>query len=54
MLSLEIITKLKNAKMLSISTTIDKQFATEKEGLTFEPQAQLAYQYLMFDPPYRC
>ncbi|WP_156851105.1 autotransporter outer membrane beta-barrel domain-containing protein [Bartonella refiksaydamii] len=41
--------KLKNAKMLSISTTVGKQFATGMEGLTFEPQAQLAYQHLMFD-----
>ncbi|WP_017195921.1 autotransporter outer membrane beta-barrel domain-containing protein [Bartonella birtlesii] len=41
--------KLKNAKMLSISTTIGKQFATGMEGLTFEPQAQVAYQHLMFD-----
>nr|WP_234924839.1 autotransporter outer membrane beta-barrel domain-containing protein [Bartonella vinsonii] len=41
--------KLKNAKMLSISTTVGKQFATGTEGLTFEPQAQLAYQHLMFD-----
>ncbi|MCZ2158402.1 autotransporter outer membrane beta-barrel domain-containing protein [Bartonella sp. 220] len=41
--------KLKNAKMLSISTTVGKQFATGTEGLIFEPQAQLAYQHLMFD-----
>ncbi|EJF76673.1 outer membrane autotransporter barrel domain-containing protein [Bartonella sp. DB5-6] len=41
--------KLKNAKMLSISTTVGKQFATRMEGLTFEPQAQLAYQHLLFD-----
>ncbi len=41
--------KLKNAKMLSISTTVGKQFATGTEGLIFEPQAQLAYQHLMFN-----
>ncbi|WP_039762601.1 autotransporter outer membrane beta-barrel domain-containing protein, partial [Bartonella queenslandensis] len=41
--------KLKNAKMLSISTTVGKQFATGLQGVTFEPQAQLAYQHLMFD-----
>ncbi|WP_404977317.1 autotransporter outer membrane beta-barrel domain-containing protein [Bartonella sp. CM100XJJH] len=41
--------KLKNAKMLSISTTIGKEFATGMEGLTFEPQAQIAYQHLMFN-----
>ncbi len=40
---------LKNAKMWSISTTIGKQFATGMEEVTFEPQAQLAYQHLMFD-----
>ncbi|WP_375677744.1 MULTISPECIES: autotransporter outer membrane beta-barrel domain-containing protein [unclassified Bartonella] len=42
-------TKLKNAKMLTISTTVSKQFATGIQGVTFEPQAQLAYQHLMFD-----
>ncbi|WP_375651464.1 autotransporter outer membrane beta-barrel domain-containing protein, partial [Bartonella sp. AA78NXGY] len=41
--------KLKNAKMLSISTTVGKEFATGMEGLTFEPQAQIAYQHLMFN-----
>ncbi len=41
--------KLKNAKMLAISTTVSKQFATGIQGVTFEPQAQLAYQHLMFD-----
>ncbi|EJF88394.1 outer membrane autotransporter barrel domain-containing protein [Bartonella vinsonii subsp. arupensis OK-94-513] len=41
--------KLKNAKMLSLSTTVGKEFATGTEGLTLEPQAQLAYQHLMFD-----
>ncbi|WP_375627449.1 autotransporter outer membrane beta-barrel domain-containing protein [Bartonella sp. PS17NMGDW] len=41
--------KLKNAKMLSISTTVGKEFATGMEGLTFEPQAQVAYQHLMFN-----
>ncbi|WP_273760908.1 autotransporter outer membrane beta-barrel domain-containing protein, partial [Bartonella sp. ML70XJBT.G] len=41
--------KLKHAKMWSISTTMGKQFATSIQGLTFEPQAQLAYQRLMFD-----
>lgn len=41
--------QLKNAKMLSISTTVGKQFTTGVEGLTFEPQTQLAYQHLMFD-----
>ncbi|WP_273721796.1 MULTISPECIES: autotransporter outer membrane beta-barrel domain-containing protein, partial [unclassified Bartonella] len=40
---------LKNAKMLGISTTIGKQFATGIQGVTFEPQAQLAYQHLLFD-----
>ncbi len=35
--------KLKNAKMLAISTTVGKQFATGIQGVTFEPQAQLAY-----------
>ncbi|MGF7158084.1 autotransporter outer membrane beta-barrel domain-containing protein [Bartonella heixiaziensis] len=41
--------KLNDAKMLSISTTVGKEFATNVEGLTFEPQAQLAYQHLMFN-----
>ncbi|WP_375644700.1 autotransporter domain-containing protein [Bartonella sp. MR100HLJHH] len=41
--------KLKNAKMLAISTTVGKQFATGIQGVTFEPQAQIAYQHLMFD-----
>ncbi|WP_375621558.1 autotransporter outer membrane beta-barrel domain-containing protein [Bartonella sp. AA97HXZ] len=41
--------KLKNAKMLSISTTVGKEFAAGMEGLTFEPQAQIAYQHLMFN-----
>ncbi|WP_375667114.1 autotransporter outer membrane beta-barrel domain-containing protein, partial [Bartonella sp. AC326YNZD] len=41
--------KLKNAKMLSISTTVGKEFATGMEGLTFEPQAQVAYQHLIFN-----
>ncbi|EJF86112.1 outer membrane autotransporter barrel domain-containing protein, partial [Bartonella vinsonii subsp. arupensis OK-94-513] len=41
--------KLKNAKMLNLSTTVGKEFATGTEGLTLEPQAQLAYQHLMFD-----
>ncbi len=41
--------KLKNAKMLAISTTVGKQFATGIQGVAFEPQAQLAYQHLMFD-----
>ncbi|WP_208434141.1 autotransporter outer membrane beta-barrel domain-containing protein [Bartonella taylorii] len=39
----------KNAKMLSISTIVGKQFATGMEALTFEPQIQLAYQHLTFD-----
>nr|WP_246464869.1 autotransporter outer membrane beta-barrel domain-containing protein [Bartonella phoceensis] len=41
--------KLKNAKMLNISTTVGKQFATGIASVTFEPQAQIAYQHLMFD-----
>ncbi len=41
--------KLKNANILSISTTVGRQFATGMEGLTFEPQAQLAYQHLTFN-----
>ncbi|WP_375706080.1 autotransporter outer membrane beta-barrel domain-containing protein [Bartonella sp. AA2SXKL] len=41
--------KLQNAKMLSISTTVGKEFATGMESLTFEPQAQIAYQHLMFN-----
>ncbi|WP_375656264.1 autotransporter outer membrane beta-barrel domain-containing protein [Bartonella sp. MR63HLJHH] len=41
--------KLNDAKMLSISTTVGKEFATNMEGLTFEPQAQIAYQHLMFN-----
>ncbi|EJF78830.1 Type V secretory pathway, adhesin AidA [Candidatus Bartonella washoeensis] len=41
--------KLNDAKMLSVSTTIGKEFATSVESLTFEPQAQLAYQHLMFN-----
>ncbi|WP_375686170.1 autotransporter outer membrane beta-barrel domain-containing protein [Bartonella sp. AP65SXKL] len=41
--------KLNNVKMLSISTTVGKQFSTGMEGLTFEPQIQLAYQHLMFN-----
>nr|WP_322789924.1 autotransporter outer membrane beta-barrel domain-containing protein [Bartonella henselae] len=39
--------KVKNAKIWSISTTISKQFATGMEKVTFEPQAQLAYQHLI-------
>ncbi len=35
--------------MLAISTTVGKQFATGIQGVAFEPQAQLAYQHLMFD-----
>ncbi|WP_375682382.1 autotransporter outer membrane beta-barrel domain-containing protein [Bartonella sp. AP40SXNS] len=41
--------KLNNVKMLSISTTVGKQFSTGMEGVIFEPQIQLAYQHLMFD-----
>nr|WP_246054741.1 autotransporter outer membrane beta-barrel domain-containing protein [Bartonella massiliensis] len=41
--------KLKNAKTLSVAATIGKQFATGLEGVSFEPQAQLVYQRLMFD-----
>ncbi|WP_375706821.1 autotransporter outer membrane beta-barrel domain-containing protein [Bartonella sp. AA126HLJHH] len=41
--------KLQNAKMFSISTTVGKEFATGMESLTFEPQAQIAYQHLMFN-----
>ncbi|GAA5097658.1 hypothetical protein GCM10023260_07710 [Bartonella acomydis] len=41
--------KLKNAKMLTISTTVGKQFATGIQDVTFDPQAQIAYQHLMFD-----
>ncbi len=41
--------KLNDAKMLSVSTTVGKEFATGMEGLTFEPQAQIAYQHLMFN-----
>ncbi|WP_375632830.1 MULTISPECIES: autotransporter outer membrane beta-barrel domain-containing protein, partial [unclassified Bartonella] len=41
--------KLNDAKMLSISTTVGKEFVTGMEGLTFEPQAQVAYQHLMFN-----
>ncbi|EJF79784.1 outer membrane autotransporter barrel domain-containing protein, partial [Bartonella sp. DB5-6] len=40
---------LKNVKTLSISNTVGKQFATGMEGVTFEPQAQFAYQHLTFD-----
>ncbi|WP_425277835.1 autotransporter outer membrane beta-barrel domain-containing protein [Bartonella rattimassiliensis] len=40
--------KLNDTKMLSISTTVGKEFAIGMEGLTFEPQAQLAYQHLIF------
>ncbi len=35
--------------MLAISTNVGKQFATGIQGVTFKPQAQLAYQHLMFD-----
>ncbi|WP_375649756.1 autotransporter outer membrane beta-barrel domain-containing protein [Bartonella sp. OT172YNZD] len=41
--------KLNDAKMLSISTTVGKEFATGVEGLTFEPQTQIAYQHLRFN-----
>ncbi|WP_330167510.1 autotransporter outer membrane beta-barrel domain-containing protein [Bartonella grahamii] len=41
--------KLNDAKMLSVSTTVGKEFATGTKGLTFEPQAQIAYQHLMFN-----
>ncbi|WP_330167897.1 autotransporter outer membrane beta-barrel domain-containing protein [Bartonella grahamii] len=41
--------KLNDAKMLSVSTTVGKEFATGMKGLTFEPQAQIAYQHLMFN-----
>ncbi|WP_281356853.1 autotransporter outer membrane beta-barrel domain-containing protein [Bartonella gabonensis] len=40
---------MKNAKMFTIFTTVGKQFATGMKGVTFEPQAQLAYQHLTFD-----
>ncbi len=35
--------------MFTIFTTVGKQFATGMKGVTFEPQAQLAYQHLTFD-----
>ncbi len=41
--------KLNDAKMLNISTTVGKEFVTEVEDLIFEPQAQIAYQHLMFN-----
>ncbi|WP_438721742.1 autotransporter outer membrane beta-barrel domain-containing protein, partial [Bartonella rochalimae] len=43
------IAKLDDVNTLSASATIGQQFATGVEGLVFEPQAQLAYQRLMFD-----
>ncbi|MDD9330417.1 MAG: autotransporter outer membrane beta-barrel domain-containing protein, partial [Bartonella sp.] len=43
------IAKLSDANTLSASATIGQQFSTGVEGLVFEPQAQLAYQRLMFD-----
>ncbi len=41
--------KLKNAKMWSLSATVGKEFANGVEELTFESQAQLAYQHLSLD-----
>ncbi|UTO28046.1 autotransporter family protein [Bartonella harrusi] len=41
-------TKVDNTKTLSASATIGQKLATDVEGLTFEPQAQLVYQRLMF------
>ncbi|WP_051406288.1 autotransporter outer membrane beta-barrel domain-containing protein, partial [Bartonella clarridgeiae] len=43
------IAKLNDVNTLSTSAIIGQQFTTSIEGLTFEPQAQLAYQRLMFD-----
>ncbi|AQX27738.1 MULTISPECIES: autotransporter family protein [unclassified Bartonella] len=43
------IAKLDNVNTLSASATIGQQFTTSIQGLTFEPQAQLAYQSLIFD-----
>ncbi|WP_407965129.1 autotransporter outer membrane beta-barrel domain-containing protein [Bartonella sp. C271] len=43
------VAKLSDANTLSASATIGQQFSTGVEGLVFEPQAQLAYQRLMFD-----
>ncbi|MCZ2328977.1 autotransporter outer membrane beta-barrel domain-containing protein [Bartonella sp. F02] len=41
---------LKNAKTLSASATVGQKLTTGIEGLVFEPQAQIVYQRLEFDP----
>ncbi|WP_208431607.1 autotransporter domain-containing protein, partial [Bartonella doshiae] len=41
--------KLNNTTIFSASATVGKEFATDAEGVTFEPQAQLIYQQLSFD-----
>ncbi|WP_208433482.1 autotransporter outer membrane beta-barrel domain-containing protein [Bartonella doshiae] len=41
--------KLNNTTTFSASATVGKEFATDAEGVTFEPQAQLIYQQLSFD-----
>ncbi|VEJ45933.1 autotransporter outer membrane beta-barrel domain-containing protein [Bartonella vinsonii] len=42
--------KLKDTTTLSASATVGKKFATGMAGIELEPQAQLAYQHLMFKP----
>ncbi|SUV44597.1 autotransporter outer membrane beta-barrel domain-containing protein [Bartonella doshiae] len=41
--------KLNNTTTFSASATVGKEFATDAEGVNFEPQVQLIYQQLSFD-----
>ncbi len=43
------VAKLDDTKMLNLSATIGHRLATGVKGVSFEPQAQIAYQRLMFD-----
>ncbi|MCL6229455.1 autotransporter outer membrane beta-barrel domain-containing protein [Bartonella bilalgolemii] len=43
------VAKLDDTKMLNLSAIIGHKLATGVKGLSFEPQAQIAYQRLMFD-----
>lgn len=41
-------TELNNTNTLNISATVGKKLATGVEGVSFEPQAQLIYQHIVF------
>ncbi|MDD9334395.1 MAG: autotransporter outer membrane beta-barrel domain-containing protein, partial [Bartonella sp.] len=43
------VAKLDDTKMLNLSATIGHKLATGAKGVSFEPQAEIAYQSLMFD-----